>query len=393
MPRNQILLRLASVELLDSDGREIEFAIKRVLTVNEPSKANKAKFPDPSQGGSASTFPSATELQQLQTDLHSQREDIRRIDSNGFRIVSALDKRADRIQGDVMKLRGTVPGLQRDIGTLQKELGSIKVEVGKARAFAQNSAALVGLEDRLVSVTSTAREVGEQLATLNDQFQKEIGKLRSELGQQQQEMEDLKSEVRGSVSVEDHAQDVVNLRAEMAQLRRERDETRAHETTRAHAAFPPRELEVLTSNIAKIGNRASQVETLQMELEILKGRVERTEASRQGADNCRPIRTIDAGGLAGYSDMYSAIRKRAASPDLEPVPKRPASSLGYPEPPDRRYATPLAWSALPTATNEENLPEKEGTTHTPNSAKRGRKSPRGCPPSTSSGVSTRLRKR
>jgi DNA repair exonuclease SbcCD ATPase subunit len=244
--RNQILLRLASVELLDSDGREIEFAIKRVLAVNEPSKANKTKVPNPSPGGFTPTFPGAAELQQLQVDLHNQREDIKRIDSNGFRIVSALDKRADRIQGDVTKLRGSVPSIQRDIGALQQELGLIKVEIGKARASSQNSTALAGLEDRLTSVTSTVKEVGEQLATLNDQFQKEVGELRSELGQQQQEMEDLRSEVRGSVSVADHAQDMVNLRAEMAQLRRQMDENRAHETTRAHTAFPPRELEVAT---------------------------------------------------------------------------------------------------------------------------------------------------
>jgi regulator of replication initiation timing len=390
-PRNQLMLRLASVELLDNDGLEIEFVIKRVLRVNEPSKVNHSDAPDPSKGpGFTSAFPGAAQLRQLQIDLHGQREDIQRIDSNGFRIVSALDKRADRINGEVTKLKGTVGVVHRDVGDLQKELGSIKADIGKVRASAQDANALVQLGGRLTAVSNTLGEVGQQVAALSDKFQKEVDELRSELGQQQQDMEDLRSNVRDGVAADDYTRDMVDLRSEMAHLRRQLDETRAHGLGRVETAFPPRELEVLTSNIAKIGNRASQVESLQMELEMLKGRVERAEASRQTVDNRRSISTIDAGGPPGYSDIFPGTRKRAASPGTDPIPKRPASSAGYANFLNRRYATPPLWPANPPTTANQGEATEDGTSRMANSAKKG---PRGRATATPTGTSMRLRKR
>jgi predicted nucleic acid-binding Zn-ribbon protein len=388
--RNQLLLRLASVDLLDGDGQEIEFAIKRVLSVTI-SKVNNGKFSGAAQGGRfPSASPGVAELQQLKIDLHNQREDIKRIDSNGFRIVSALDKRAARVEGEVAGLKVTVPGLRRDIGSLQRELGSIKTEMTQLRESAGKMAAMSRLEDRLTSVTNHLGEVEYQLETMDTQFQKELGKLRSELNRQQQDIDNLRSETRRCVAVQDHAQDMAALRAEMAQLRREMDETRSRGAGQAETAFPSRKLDVLTSNIAKLGSRASQVETLQMELEILRGRVERVEASRQANDRL-PARPIDPASLPGYSDIFPAVRKRAASPGDEPAPKRSASSLGYPDLADRRYANPSAWS-LPSPVDCEGGPENDGTSHIPNSAGRGRKASRGGTSGTSNGVSARLRK-
>ncbi|KAK4127143.1 hypothetical protein N657DRAFT_661377 [Parathielavia appendiculata] len=265
LDENQLLLRLASVDLLDGDGQEIEFAIKRVLSVNEPSKVNIRKCPDSTRGANFASVASAAELEQLQIDLHIQREDIKRIDSNGFKIVSALDKRAARVEGEVTTLKGTVPSIQRDIGNLQQELGGIKTEMGQLRESGGNATAIARLEDRLTSVTSNLGEVGLQLAALNTQLQKDVSELKSELSRQRQHMEDLRLENRSSVVIDDHTQDLAALRAEMAQLRRQLDETRFQSVGRGETAFPSRELDVLTSNIAKIGNRASLVETLQME--------------------------------------------------------------------------------------------------------------------------------
>ncbi|KAK3298926.1 uncharacterized protein B0H64DRAFT_439350 [Chaetomium fimeti] len=280
LDRNQILLRLASVELLDCDGLEIEFVIKRVLAVNRPLETNKAKVPTPSQGGFTSAFPGTVELQKLQLELHNQREDIKRIDSNGFRIVTALDKRAGRIQADVTNLRGTVPGLQRDIESVRQKLVSIRVEIDKTRASEESSTALPALEGRLAQLTTIVGEVGKQVATFGTQFGKEIGELKWYLRQQEQAIEDLRGKVRGIVFTADYGEDMANLRAEMALMRRQVDEAYARETARSETAFPSRELEALTSAIAKISNRANQVETLQMEVEILKGRVERASSQK-----------------------------------------------------------------------------------------------------------------
>ncbi|KAH6854555.1 hypothetical protein B0I37DRAFT_422149 [Chaetomium sp. MPI-CAGE-AT-0009] len=221
-PVNHVLDRLASVELLNSDGQEIEFAIKRVLAVvNEPSKTSESKVPEPSQGPFTSSSPGAVELQKLQLELHNQRKDIKRIDSNGFRIVTALDKRAGRIQNEVTKLRGTLPGLQHDIESVQQELGSIRVEISNKRAPEESSTILPTPEDRIAQVTTTVVEVGKQVATFSARFDKEISELKRNLRQQEQEMEDLRGNIRGSVLTTGYAEDMASLRAEMALVKRQ----------------------------------------------------------------------------------------------------------------------------------------------------------------------------
>ncbi len=394
--RNQVLLRLASVELLDTDGSEIEFAIKRVLSVNEPSRVStKDKSPDPAGGAPfASSFPGAAEILQLHGHLHDQREDIRRIDSNGFRIVSALDRRAGRIEGEVTKLQATVGTMHRDFGELQKELVSVRGELSKAAASVQGVTALAALEHRLDSMNTTLAAAGQQLTALNTRLDEDTGELRAELARIHQDMEELRAEVGHGVSAADHAQDMAALRVEMAQMRRQMDEIRTQGMGRVDTVFPSRELEVLTTSIAKIGSRASQVESLQMELEMLKGRVERAEASKQAADDRRPSRPVDS-DPPGYSDVFPGTRKRAARPGLEPAPKRPVSSLSYSDFSSAGgYAASPARNALDSraANREDDVLEHENTTRATRSVKK-RKSPRDGTANTPHGISTRLRSR
>lgn len=84
---------------------------------------------------------------------------------NGFRIVSALDKTASQIGGEVAKLTATLGSIQRDVGNLQQELVSIKYEGKKARASTHDPAVLSGLENRLTSMISTVSELAQQLET------------------------------------------------------------------------------------------------------------------------------------------------------------------------------------------------------------------------------------
>ncbi|KAK3902720.1 hypothetical protein C8A05DRAFT_15254 [Staphylotrichum tortipilum] len=396
LDENQILLRLASVELLDNDGREIEFAIKRVLSVDEPSRVStKAESPDPTRGAPfTSAFPGAAEIRQLQGHLHDQREDIRRIDSNGFRIVSALDRRAGRIEGEVAKLQATVGTMTRDFGGLQKELVSLRSEVTKAVASAQNPAALAALDARLDSMAATLAAAGQQLTALSTRFDKDTAELRLELAQIHQDMDGLRAVAGHGVSAADHAQDMAALRVEMAQMRRQVDEVRSQGTGRVETAFPSRELEVLTSSIAKIGNRASQVESLQMELEMLKGRIERAEANKQATDGRRLSRPVDS-DPPGYSDVFPGTQKRAARSGFEPAPKRPKSSLSHSNLSSAGgYAVSPARNALgPRAANlEDDVLEHDNTPRAISSVKK-RRSARDGTANTPHGVSTRLRSR
>ncbi|AEO65401.1 uncharacterized protein THITE_56406, partial [Thermothielavioides terrestris NRRL 8126] len=218
LDQNQLLLRLASIDLLDSTGQEIEFAIKRVLSVAEPSRVTRTHRPDPSQGaGFSSAFPEPAELEKLRADLHSQREDIRRIDNNGFRIVSALDKRASRIEVEITKLKGKADSSHGAIGNLQQDIGSMKADIAAVRASVQDPTALASLEARLASVTCTLGEVAQHFTSLKE----EIDELKSELSGQRRAMEGLESETRAKVTAARHAEDMASLRAEIMHLRRQ----------------------------------------------------------------------------------------------------------------------------------------------------------------------------
>lgn len=122
------------MELLGNDRKPVELAIQRALRFNEPSRVSGANHQDPSRPQfSPADFPGVIELQQLRAELQSQRDDIGRIDSNGFRIVSVLDKRVCGIESEVAALRGTVCGLCHDFGALQKELKELKTDITERR--------------------------------------------------------------------------------------------------------------------------------------------------------------------------------------------------------------------------------------------------------------------
>ncbi|OTB07592.1 hypothetical protein M426DRAFT_8589 [Hypoxylon sp. CI-4A] len=74
-----------------------------------------------------------------------------------------------------------------------------------------------------------------------------------------------------------HAEEIASLRAEVREPKEELSREQAQKSQPSVAVLPSRELDILTASITRIGQRASQVETLQMELELLKGRVQRME--------------------------------------------------------------------------------------------------------------------
>ncbi|KAK0671159.1 hypothetical protein QBC41DRAFT_344828 [Cercophora samala] len=350
---NQVLLRIASVILLDTEGDDIELEIKRVLNINEPSKTNTDGVPDPS-----SNFPGTVEFQQLKFDLEGQKEYLKRIDNNGFKIVAGLDKRVGRIEIDVKTLHATVGGFKEGIRGVQEGLKSVKSELdGFAKSGTEKRAAFKSLESQLSSINGSLETIQHQAAGLTEEMRKEVSDLKNRLQETIEELDMLRSEINESISADSHARDMAAIRTEIAQLRRELRSVRTGESDRVVPSFPSRELEILTSNIAKIGNRASQVETLQMEFEILKGRVDRAEANREASHSRRVTYPLDPETLL----PNSVTRKRASSPKLETVSKRTLSSNQFTD------STVAGYSALPLTPSSQN-----STMNLQNPKKRGR---------------------
>jgi len=199
----------------------------------------------------------------------------------------------------------------------------------------QDTATLAGLEQTLASTNVVVEDVRQEVDALEDQLKEGLSGTKSELRQQKQLSEELRADLKGRIAVREHNKDITAMRTEIAHVKRQMDEMRSKAVERATAApFPAKELDILTSNIAKIGNRASQVETLQMEFEILKGRVERAEASRQ--TDQLGTRSSNSDGFASYARKRTLSGTETSS-GLDPMLKSPTFSPGYSNTPTRVY--------------------------------------------------------
>ncbi|KAK3311199.1 uncharacterized protein B0T15DRAFT_507784 [Chaetomium strumarium] len=121
----QILLRLASVGLLDSDGHGSEFAIKRIL-IDEPTMGSNAKVAEPSQGALADRLASATatlgELGQqfaaLRTLIHGELCEFE----------SKLRSQYQEMQGLKSDINGSLPATED-----AEDMASFRAEMAKMR--------------------------------------------------------------------------------------------------------------------------------------------------------------------------------------------------------------------------------------------------------------------
>ena len=270
----------------------MNLAVKRYLKLREPSRratesnvSGTNEDRPPSRGGAStrdgypsSESPRYIDLSQLQADLDAQRGEIDRIDSAGFKVVSALDEAVTRIEGNLGRMGSTLSGLQRDLKDNRSDISSLKQEVAdNNKTTDQDRATIRRLEAQLSSTNDNIEGVRREMGSVATQFRQQFAQVTSQLHDHRESIQELRDLMRDKVSARDHAKEMVSVRNELTQLRKQMEENRSKPVEQ----FPSRELDILTTSIAKIGNRASHVESLQMEFEIFKGRVERMERARQ----------------------------------------------------------------------------------------------------------------
>ncbi|KAL1845222.1 hypothetical protein VTK73DRAFT_855 [Phialemonium thermophilum] len=317
-------------------GDEVALVVKRSLTLREPPAASNGR--GSAVNGSQSRRPpampgdypavDAVELLRLRADLEAQKGDIERIDSAGFRMVAAINESVSRLESDMAKMRHALTEAQRETRGNQDDLASLKSDLKDVRLLAQDRTAVAELADQMRAAQAAMGEVRKSVDGTVSRMRDDLVDMKSRLHRHTESLDDLRSLVSDCISARDHNEkDVAAIRAELAQLRKQMDEGR----TKQSESFPSRELDILTSSIAKIGNRASQVESLQMEFAILKGRVERIEnAARRGrATASQEDDTIVAVASSPY-DLYPFDDEDGYRVDNKPVAarrKRPSSGL------------------------------------------------------------------
>lgn len=311
-------MRLASVRLVSTKGgRDAKLNIKRFLKLKDPvsSTGHDAPEPDPSaphvhggfvppQSQRADYLPqfNPVDLTGLQPYLESQRADISRIDTAGLQIVAAFDSAMNRVEREVKKLQDTMAALRRDLEGNRDDVSSLKANVDAARKDSRAASdkvrtlgsevqdirknapskdvvdglqqALSGLRQSSLDHVSEAKDLRRELGLAKG----ELNRMKDDQAALRKQVDNLKRTSKETPTVKDYAREVSALRVEIRQLRQETAQKTPSHTPIQNNSFPTKELDILTRNITKIGNRASQIETLQMEFQLFKSRLQRLEA-------------------------------------------------------------------------------------------------------------------
>lgn len=268
-------------------ARKVDFTVTRTLHLRKPPATFEETPSKPGPSTPYSQGPSATKtkfdapnLSQIQAALDLNRQDIDRIDTAGFSIVSALDEAVQRVETETNKLQKSVQGLREDFGGNQADIAILKTELKDIRKTVGDYAAsaISRLESQIQSLSEAVPGVRIELNTISTQSGKDILRLEAQLSQAKKESEHLKGIVESNALIgRENTKELKSLRTDVLTLKNLPSQRPAPQPLERSTGFSNRGLDILTDNIARLGNRASQVETLQMQFEILKGRVERVE--------------------------------------------------------------------------------------------------------------------
>ncbi|KAK8874074.1 hypothetical protein PGQ11_004588 [Apiospora arundinis] len=306
LQENQLMLRLTSISICAAGSdRHVQPNIKRTLKLKGPEQKRHTHdgytwgFGDPYQGNPTAhtdTSASHSSWSTLRSDLDAQGEQIRMLGITGRQIVSTFDEAVTRIDRDIQSMKTDFNTIQEGldnhgsaISRLTAGFSSLKNMVKENQKPVDGISDATALREQLSSAESSisaAREdFDNHLSSAREKSSREIVSVRGELARVQQSLQDLRKQLedykkqsQGRILTEKaYAEEVHLLQKEIAQLRD--IIARGHARTHAsyYCALSREEVDILIGSITKFGNRAAQVETIHMESQLLKGRVQRLE--------------------------------------------------------------------------------------------------------------------
>ncbi|RDA89783.1 hypothetical protein CP533_4684 [Ophiocordyceps camponoti-saundersi (nom. inval.)] len=344
----QVIFRITSINLrLASDmRRKIAPNIVRVLNLKvrdrqPPKEQEDPASPMPQEESpmphKESPMPHKDDaalnrnLLQIRAQLEMQRQEISRIGGIGNYIVSGFNTAFTRVDQQIRQLNESVHGIRSDVGRQRDALDLLESKAADAKEEETErvcpcEAIVARLDKQLHDTDMIVAELRQAL----HKSQSESELLRQRLTLTREKMEEargdaanLKADVDEAKNAahesltlsREYACEVSSLRREVKQLRAEmKDEHMlSQQPAAAASSFSSHELDILASNISKIGNRASHIESLQMEFELFKTRLQRLEAAR--ADVAHPGRGMAPTSAAAddKTEPPAFRRKRAYS--------------------------------------------------------------------------------
>ncbi|KAI8632249.1 hypothetical protein F5Y19DRAFT_356188 [Xylariaceae sp. FL1651] len=306
----QLLIRNSSIQIKDASRNvAVELFVQRTLKLKDPPVSRVDNLEGRSYGPRFSeddddspTTSDDIDINYLLADLDAQKKEIKRLDTAGYQIVASFNQAVQRIDGDVRKLKNEITQMTGQYSAnhtkargLENDISSLKVEIKVIKQSSQELASRIHCKQEMSSIKTTIAEASESLRLeftkawgehqqKYSMLQTNLDNARREIKICQAQLEGTRSTARESSSVSKaNTKDITALKTELQHLREELALERSCKSSSTNPAFPSRELDILTSNITKIGQRASQVEALQMEFELFKGRIQRIETQTPSA--------------------------------------------------------------------------------------------------------------
>ncbi|KFA64221.1 hypothetical protein S40285_09872 [Stachybotrys chlorohalonatus IBT 40285] len=177
----------------------------------------------------------------------------------GVQKISSLETVVSRVEQQVQQLNESDVKLQQNDIEQRQKLNTAQAELAIVKDGSSRKDDVSRLELKL-------RKTGKSLSELR------------QAGSDWESTTEYLQEEDGITTLKEYASQVAALRREVGEVRAELSEGRERRETASSSTFPSHELDILVTSMSKIGNRASQVESLQMEFELFKTRTHRLEA-------------------------------------------------------------------------------------------------------------------
>lgn len=258
---------------------------------------------------------------QIQADLEVQQDEIQRIGAAGFQVMSTFDSTVARFEKQMRQLSDSVASVRKDGEGHRADISSLKTQMktqmSDVKRSSQNDAVVARLDQQLQTTDRVVTELRQMIqkskaeanGLRNDltAAQKEIAEVKRANARLKQDADEAKQVAEEGIATSKlYASEVASLRREITQLRSdlEQEQHTHHSSVDEDPSISSHQLDILASNISKIGNRASQVESLQMEFDLFRTRIQRLEA-RVASGTPNPSRKDIRASLGDYGDYGS----------------------------------------------------------------------------------------
>ncbi|EFW99528.1 hypothetical protein CMQ_7896 [Grosmannia clavigera kw1407] len=321
LDNNQVLLRKTAFSAVGQGGKVVDLNVVQKLRLRYSERRSEESDAE-AEYGRVDGWTVDPEIMVIQEQIETQRADIDRIDSAGLQVVAAMDAAISRMGSEVTGFQETMRKLQQDLGGHQGGLSQVQAQASM--------------------LTDALHDTQKRFDIATSQLRKSVGTVKTEIRQLKEQLKSVTKAMpqdsdRNTAVIEKQGREIESLRSELAgfgrQMQRHQQERTAGSVAHGVPAFGSRELDIITESITRLSGRASQVEPLQMELVILKGRVQRLEslswkeAEEESLQTDEPLSTTQQG-------LSTASQRKRRQTGTGPPSKRssrrqPASPTRY----------------------------------------------------------------